>query len=117
MDGDANERTEDLDRGEVGEPLALVLFILGSTPKSATALKNLRRLLEAQAKGRYTLEVVDVKTDPDRAEAERILATPTLIKKSPAPVHRIIGDMSDTEKVLFGLGIGPARSHNPRGLV
>lgn len=98
------------------EPLKLVLFVLSNTPKSVTAVKNLRRLLEAEAKGRYTLEVVDVRTAPDRADAERILATPTLIKKSPAPVHRIVGDMSDTEKVRMGLGIGPVRSHNPRGL-
>lgn len=97
-------------------PLTLVLFILSKTPKSVAALRNLQRLLDREVPGRYSLEVVDVREDPERAEAERILATPTLIKRSPVPVHRIIGDMSDTEKVMMGLGLGPQRSFTPRGL-
>lgn len=96
--------------------LQLRLFVLGQTPKSVVAQANLRRILEAEIPGRYHLEIVDVRDRPDLAEADRILATPTLIRRAPLPVHRIIGDMSDTEKVLLGLGLGPRRSHNPRGL-
>lgn len=93
----------------------LKLFVLGSTPKSAAALSNLRRLLERELPGRYALEVVDVALHPQQAEDEHILATPTLIKKAPGPVHRIIGDMSDTAKVLLGLGLGPSRGLTQRG--
>ena len=94
----------------------LKLFVLGQSPKSAAALSNLKRILEAQLRGRYALEVVDVGAHPDQAEHERILATPTLIRQAPAPVHRIIGDMSDTDKVLLGLGLGPQRGIIQKGL-
>lgn len=85
----------------------LQLFILGESPKSLSAIANLRRLCDAELSGRYELEIIDVGQQPELAEAEGILATPTLLKRSPAPVQRIIGDMSHTEKVLLGLGIAP----------
>lgn len=89
----------------------LRLFVLGDTPKSQAAIINLRRICENEIPNAYELEIVDVLQHPELAEEERILATPTLIKKTPPPVHRIIGDMSLTEKVMLGLGIGPKRSH------
>lgn len=92
----------------------LRLFVLGQTAKSSAARVNLERICEERLSGRYELEVIDVLEHPDVAEAEKIVATPTLIKKLPLPVHRIVGDMSITEKVLLGLGIGP-RSTIPRG--
>lgn len=91
----------------------LRLFVLGDTPKSQAAIINLRRICENEIPNAYELEIVDVLQHPELAEEDRILATPTLIKKAPPPVHRIIGDMSLTDKVLLGLGIGPKRSHLP----
>jgi circadian clock protein KaiB len=85
----------------------LKLYVHGQSPKSRAALANLQRICEAELAGRYELTVIDVLQHPHLAEEERILATPTLVKAAPLPVHRIIGDMSVTEKVLLGLGLGP----------
>jgi circadian clock protein KaiB len=94
----------------------LRLFVLGNTPKSQAAIVNLRRICDSEIPNAYELEIVDVLLHPELAEEDRILATPTLIKKAPLPVHRIIGDMSLTDKVMLGLGIGPRKSHLPGGL-
>ena len=81
----------------------LKLYIMGDTANSQAAIKNLNCILEKELKDLYTLEVVDVLKQPDMAEQDRILATPTLTKVSPAPAKRIIGDLSDGEKVRLGL--------------
>lgn len=83
----------------------LTLFITGRTHSSQCAVDNLRRIMEQQKPGGYEIVIVDVVENPEEAEKRRILATPTLIKESPPPVRRIIGDMSDTYKVLLGLGL------------
>jgi circadian clock protein KaiB len=75
------------------------------TPRAERAVANLQRICDEELDGKYTLIVVDVLEQPQLAEDEKILATPTLIKVLPAPLRRIIGDMSDTEKVLLGLDV------------
>ena len=83
----------------------LKLYITGRTPKSEQSIANLRIILKRELDDEYELEVIDVLEKPQLAEDEKILATPTLIKKLPAPVRRLIGDLSDTEKVLLGLDL------------
>ncbi|MDF2433559.1 MAG: circadian clock protein KaiB [Mucilaginibacter sp.] len=83
----------------------LRLFVTGATPNSTRAILNLKGLCETYLKGKYELEIVDVYQQPLIAESEQIIALPMLIKKSPLPQRRLIGDMSDTDKVLKGLNI------------
>lgn len=92
----------------------LRLFVMGTSPRADQALANLRRICEEELEGRYDIEVIDVLERPDLAEAEKILATPTLVKKLPPPLRRVIGDLSDKEKVLFGLEVRP-RSGRSQG--
>ena len=86
------------------------MFVTGASSRSATAISNLRRICEQELEGQYDLEIIDVQEFPDLAEDEKILATPTLIKSLPLPLRRVIGDLSDTEKVLLGLELQPLRS-------
>lgn len=90
---------------EIPEKYNLQLFITGASPNSVRAINNIRAICEQHLKGRYILEIIDVYQIPDRARHEQIIALPTLIKKGPAPERRLIGDMSETNKVLRGLGI------------
>jgi circadian clock protein KaiB len=83
----------------------LRLFITGTTPKCARAIKNIRAICEANLAGRYDLEVIDIYQHPEQAKPEQIVVTPTLIKKLPLPFRRMIGDLSDKERVLIGLDI------------
>ncbi|MBD0332894.1 MAG: circadian clock protein KaiB [Chitinophagaceae bacterium] len=83
----------------------LRLFITGATPNSIRALTNIKALCEAYLKGRYSLEIIDVYQQTDIAQREQLIALPLLIKKLPLPEKRMIGDLSDTEKVLKGLGL------------
>jgi len=92
----------------------LRLYIAGNTPRSATALRNLKRYCEEHLKGIYDIEVIDLLKNPQLAEGDQILAIPTLVKKVPEPVRKIIGDLSNEEKVLGGLDIRPARSGEKR---
>ena len=85
--------------------VSLTLYIAGRTPRSERAIANLRRLGEKFLGGSYELLVIDAAEEPDAAEADRILATPTLIKTSPPPLRRITGDLSDPHRVLTGLQI------------
>lgn len=85
----------------------LKLFVSGSTPRSERAIANLRRLCEDEFPDCYRLEVIDVLEHPEQAEAERVLATPTLIKQLPPPLRRVIGDLSNREKVFLGLDLTP----------
>ncbi len=86
----------------------LRLYVAGNTPKSLTALSNLKRYCEEHLKDKYTIEVVDLLLQPQLAEGDQILAIPTLVKKVPEPIRKIIGDLSNEEKVLVGLNIRPA---------
>jgi circadian clock protein KaiB len=83
----------------------LRLFVTGATPNSTRAIANLKEICELHLKGNYELEIIDVYQQPVIAESEQIIALPLLIKKSPFPERRLIGDMSDTKKVLRGLSI------------
>lgn len=89
------------------ERFMLRLYIAGQTPRSLTALANLRKLCEDHLSGRYELEVIDLLLQPKRARTDQILAIPTLVRSLPTPMARIIGDLSDTDQVLLGLNIQP----------
>jgi circadian clock protein KaiB len=88
----------------------LKLYVTGSSPRSETAIANLRRICEQELDDQYELEIIDVLEHPQLAEDEKILATPTLIKQLPPPLRRVIGDLSDKDKVLLGLEVRPSRS-------
>lgn len=87
------------------------LYVTGQTPRSRAAIENLRRICDEELRGRYEMIVIDVLERPQLAEDEKILATPTVIKELPPPIRRIIGDLSDKDRVLVGLDLRPA----PRG--
>jgi len=87
----------------------LRLFVTGASSRTSTAIANLRRICEQELEGQYDLQIIDVLQFPDLAEDEKILATPTLIKSLPLPLRRVIGDLSDKEKVLLGLEVHPQR--------
>ncbi len=90
----------------------LRLYVAGKTAKSVTALRNLKQYCEEHLKGQYSLEVIDLLVNPQLAEGDQILAIPTLVKKVPEPVRKIIGDLSNEEKVLVGLDIRPRQREN-----
>ena len=81
----------------------LKLYVAGQSPKSVNAIVNIKKICEENLQGRYQLEVVDLFQQPHRAQGEQIIAVPTLIKKLPPPLRRIIGDLSNAERVLVGL--------------
>lgn len=83
----------------------LRLYVAGQTPKSLTAFANLKRLCEDRLKGRYAIEVVDLIEQPRLAKEDQILAIPTLVRRLPPPMRKIIGDLSNTERVLAGMGL------------
>jgi len=87
----------------------LRLYVAGQTPKSMLAFDNLKRLCEEHLQGRYHIEVVDLVKTPKLARDDQIVAIPTLVRKLPHPIRKIIGDLSDTERTLVGLQIRPAR--------
>jgi len=86
----------------------LRLYVTGSTPRSARAISNIRKICEEHLEGRYDLEIVDIAQHPTLAEGEQIIAAPTLIKKLPLPLRRFIGDMSHTQRILLGLDLREA---------
>ena len=86
----------------------LRLYIAGKTDKSITALNNLKKYCEEHLKGQYKIEVIDLLLQPQLAEGDQIFAIPTLVRKVPEPIRKIIGDLSNEEKVLVGLDIRPA---------
>ena len=85
----------------------LRLYIAGQTAKSIKALENIRKYAEENLKGKYSIEIIDLLLNPRLAEGDQILAVPTLVRKVPEPIRKIIGDLSDKEKVLVGLNIKP----------
>ena len=87
----------------------LRLYVAGKTNKSVTALANLKKLCEEHLEGHYIIEVIDLLLQPQLAEGDQIFAIPTLVKKVPEPIRKIIGDLSDEEKVLVGLNIRAAK--------
>ena len=87
------------------ERYVLRLYVTGMTPRSARAIKNLQAICDEYLEGRFDLEVIDIYQQPVLAKGEQIIAAPTLIKQLPLPMRRIIGDMSDRERVLIGLDL------------
>jgi circadian clock protein KaiB len=85
--------------------LELRLYVAGQTPKSLIALKNLRKICEEHLQGRYRLHVIDLVNTPQLAQDDQILAIPTLVRNLPQPIRKIIGDLSDTQRVLVGLDV------------
>ena len=85
----------------------LRLYVAGQTPRSLTAFKNLKDICEQYLKGEYQIEVIDLMENPTLARGDQILAIPTLVRKLPQPIRKIIGDLSNTERVLVGLDIQP----------
>ncbi len=86
----------------------LKLYVAGQTPRSLTAFANLKKICEEHLKGRYHIEVIDLLENPQLGRGDQILAIPTLVRKLPEPVRKIIGDLSNTERVLVGLDLRPA---------
>jgi circadian clock protein KaiB len=86
----------------------LRLYVAGQTPKSLTALSNLKQICESHLNGRYRIQVVDLTEQPRLSKGDQILAIPTLVRRLPPPMRKIIGDLSDTERVLVGLDLRPA---------
>jgi circadian clock protein KaiB len=106
--GDADELAAAAQRAGM-ERYVLRLYVAGMTPRSRRAVESVRTVCEEHLQGRYDLEVVDVYQQPTLAKGEQIIAAPTLIKKLPLPLRRVIGDMSSTERVLVGLDLKPAK--------
>jgi circadian clock protein KaiB len=94
------ERTE--------EAWNLKLYVAGQTPKSMAAFANLKKICEEKLAGKYSIEIIDLLENPQLAKGDQILAIPTLVRKLPVPVRKIIGDLSNTERVLVGLDLKPA---------
>lgn len=97
------DEPESLDAGEYN----LRLYVAGQTPKSLAAIVNLKRICEEYLAGRYTIEVVDLLLTPTLAAGDQIVALPTLIRRLPPPLKRVIGNLADTERLLVGLDIQP----------
>ena len=91
------------------EKWELRLYTAGQTPKSLTAFANLKRMCEEHLKGRYTIEVIDLTRNPQLAAGDQIVAIPTLVRKLPEPLRRIVGDLRDTERTLVGLQLRPTK--------
>lgn len=87
----------------------LRLYVAGRTPKSVTAINNLNKYCEEHLQGKYKIEVIDLLLHPQLAEGDQIFAVPTLVRKVPVPIRKIIGDLSNEEKVLVGLNIIPLK--------
>lgn len=91
-----------------GERVELRLYVVGQTPKSIRAIVNLKAICENHLKGRYSIDVIDLLEKPQLARGDQIVAIPSLVRKLPLPVRKIIGDLSNSERVLVGLDLQPA---------
>jgi len=100
---EANEQNDGInDRGDFWE---LRLYVAGQTPNCVKAFENLKKICEKELKGRYKIVVIDLMVNPELAKGDQIVAIPTLVRKLPVPVKRIIGSLQDTERVLVGLDL------------
>ena len=94
----------------MSDSYALKLYVAGQTPKAVRAFTNLRKICEEHLEGRYSIEVIDLVENPQLGRGDQILALPTLVRRLPTPIKKIIGDLSNTERVLVGLDLRPRRS-------
>jgi len=104
------EALEKAPAGRESEAYVLRLYVTGLTPRSTLAIANVRKICDEHLEGRYELEVIDLYQQPRLAKGDQIIAAPTLIKTLPLPLRRLIGDMSNTEKVLIGMDLKPRTS-------
>ena len=106
-----NSRKPNARKSDLDVPTARVwrlrLYVAGQTPRSLTAFANLKRICQTHLKGRYHIEVIDLVEQPQLSKNDQILAIPTLVRRLPPPIRKIIGDLSDTESVLVGLDLSP----------
>ncbi|MCU0653201.1 MAG: circadian clock KaiB family protein [Candidatus Pacebacteria bacterium] len=102
---EAKKKLNMLSKNEMSGSYVLRLYVTGTTPRSLRAISNIKKICDKYLKNRYDLEIVDIYKQPMLAEGEQIIAAPTLIKKLPLPLRRIIGDMSNAERVLLGLDL------------
>ncbi len=113
MDADTGpgEKREETNGNGTEDPgfYRLRLYVAGQTPKSMLAFANLKRICEEHLAGKYTIEVIDLLVNPQLAKGDQILAIPTLVRKLPEPIKKIIGDLSNSERVLVGLDLRPRR--------
>ena len=100
---------EDQTRAESEYQYELRLYVAGQTPRSMEAFSNLRKICEEHLQGRYSIEVIDLLENPRLAKGDQILAIPTLVRRLPEPVRKIIGTLADTETVLVGLDLRPRK--------
>ena len=109
--------TADFEKALRSQPIAehylLRLYVTGTTPRSARAIQNIRAICEEKLKGRYDLEVIDIYQHPEQAKPEQVIVTPTLVRRLPLPVRRLIGDLSNIERVLVGLDMLPREIATP----
>ncbi|HEU5234377.1 MAG TPA: circadian clock KaiB family protein [Terriglobales bacterium] len=110
--GSAGRRSETSKRGTKEKVMEweLRLYVAGNTPNSIAAFSNLQQLCEKHMGGRYRIEIIDLFENPQLARGDQIVAVPTLVRRLPTPIKKIIGDLSNTERVLVGLDLKPARS-------
>jgi len=102
---DASDASQEASATQQDERWILRLYVAGQTPKSLAAFENLKRICEERLRGRYEIEVIDLLKNPQLAKDDQILALPTVVRKLPLPVRRIIGDLSNTDRVLVGLDL------------
>jgi circadian clock protein KaiB len=107
MDVNSEIRTKDNQVKAANDQWVLRLYVAGQTPKALTAFTNLKKICEEQLEGKYSIEVIDLLVNPQLGAADQIFALPTLVRKLPVPVRKIIGDLSNTERVLIGLDLLP----------
>ncbi len=105
---DAQPRSVNSGKPPEGEHWDLRLYVAGQTPRSVAAFANLKRLCDTHLAGRYSIEVVDLVKHPQLAAGDQIVAIPTLVRKLPAPLRKIVGDLRDTERTLVGLQLRPS---------
>jgi len=105
--GKTKKTPTDTEKRSKPEIWNLRLYVAGQTPKSIAAFANLKKICEEHLKGKYNIEVIDLLENPKLAKGDQILAIPTLVRKLPEPIRKIIGDLSNTERVLVGLNLYP----------
>jgi len=98
-----------------GQKFVLKLYVSGATARSSRAIQNIRAFCEEHLMGRYELEVIDIYQHPEILEKDQVVAVPTLVKKLPPPLRKLIGDMSDEEKILVGLNLKPRSDDRKSG--
>ena len=108
MNMNSDTRIKEKPDSGANDKWVLRLYVAGQTPKAITAFANLTKICEEQLKGKYSIEVIDLLKNPQLGAADQIFALPTLVRKLPVPVRKIIGDLSNTERVLIGLDLLPA---------